>query len=436
MGIRVCLALLHILVLAFAGLRAEDEPQKPKVDTERLKKIEAIRTALREPKGTPESFLKALSDAERMRDQGVASAVQDFLKRPEVRTSPSARALRIATYKALAACLDTRAVDTLLSCAALEGEEDVLFEIGHILGTLDAKQIKTLVSRSLTQGASEELKLRKVLVLGGLGVTGIEILKTFASSATPLQLEGIAVAVVQARKENVATAAEMCEVLRKSTNPAVQIILNNGAPPAEVEPASLGKKPPTPTPRGNGKDVDLIFIVDSSGSMDPKKGTVVSNFENKISQVRKRASTVRVGFATFKGPGDVSPCRYLTYDVDAIQKAFGEVRFANASSGYITGLEWLGRQTWRTGAIRLVVSELDVGSLESVSAEQCQGLLRGWRDYGSVQFAFFIGATQNSDHKQRNNAALGGIEGAYYPTGSGKTSSRWDDWLDGIVAKR
>jgi len=120
----------------------------------------------------------------------------------------------------------------------------------------------------------------------------------------------------------------------------------------ETVEVSVGEAKPT-------TKIDLLFLIDSTGSMSDEIKDLQSNVDNVASLISEGISDVRYGFVTYRDTGDA----YLTRSSDFtnVESFRSDLRQLSASGGGDTpesmsvGMQVALEQSWREDAIRLVI---------------------------------------------------------------------------------
>jgi hypothetical protein len=126
--------------------------------------------------------------------------------------------------------------------------------------------------------------------------------------------------------------------------------------------------------------VDVLWVVDDSGSMAPRQESLARNFQAFIALFREGRIDFRMGVATtdiFTRPGElVSEPRVLAPDTPGLERAFGDsVRVGTQGSAYEAGLEAarlvLERQSRENAPVLEAREACESGCASEACREQC-----------------------------------------------------------------
>ncbi|NMO19126.1 VWA domain-containing protein [Pyxidicoccus fallax] len=123
--------------------------------------------------------------------------------------------------------------------------------------------------------------------------------------------------------------------------------------------------------------VDVLWVVDDSGSMAPRQEALARNFQAFISLFREGRIDFRMGVATtdiFTRPGElVGEPRVLTPDTPDLERAFaGSVRVGTQGSAYEAGLEAASRVLERQRRENAPVLEARAACEAGCASEACR----------------------------------------------------------------
>ncbi|MBZ4417997.1 vWA domain-containing protein [Myxococcus sp. RHSTA-1-4] len=123
--------------------------------------------------------------------------------------------------------------------------------------------------------------------------------------------------------------------------------------------------------------VDVLWVVDDSGSMAPRQEALARNFQAFISLFREGRIDFRMGVATtdiFTRPGElVGEPRILTPGTPDLERAFGNsVRVGTQGSAYEAGLEAASRVLERQARENAPVLEARAACESGCSTEACR----------------------------------------------------------------
>ena len=90
--------------------------------------------------------------------------------------------------------------------------------------------------------------------------------------------------------------------------------------------------------------------------------------QRMVSDLRKNARTIRVGFVSFKQADDETCWMPLTYDHPSVCRTLGDGRFSNGSGNVSDGLiKVFDQMTFRTGVRRIALLISDQGTFEDTA---------------------------------------------------------------------
>ncbi|MFP2928045.1 vWA domain-containing protein [Pyxidicoccus sp. 3LG] len=122
--------------------------------------------------------------------------------------------------------------------------------------------------------------------------------------------------------------------------------------------------------------VDVLWVVDDSGSMAPRQEALARNFQAFIALFREGRIDFRMGVATtdiFTRPGElVGEPRVLAPDTPELERAFGDsVRVGTQGSAYEAGLEAASRVLQRQARENAPVLEARAACESGCATESC-----------------------------------------------------------------
>lgn len=117
----------------------------------------------------------------------------------------------------------------------------------------------------------------------------------------------------------------------------------------------------------NNRDIDIAFVVDSTGSMKDNVAAVQSKIHDIVSETSKRSSSYRFALVDYKDHPQYNSDNYLartdvefTSDGPTLEKGLGSLtykggNFGNTNASVYSGVMQAVNMTWRNGVKKIVV---------------------------------------------------------------------------------
>ena len=125
--------------------------------------------------------------------------------------------------------------------------------------------------------------------------------------------------------------------------------------------------PSIESPKSNGEDIDIAFVVDSTGSMDSNVEAVRSKINSIAEETSKKALSYRFALVDYKDHPQYDPKNYLartdvdfTSDISTLDAGLSSLTYeggnlGNTNASVYSGVMQAVNMKWRNGVKKIVV---------------------------------------------------------------------------------